>query len=113
MAVDNPVLYTAPNGGATTDPLPPTLTGAFLWQDFWSEVQECGPVGTVRWRITTDGPDKVVATDLAAQEQVSFPAEEQPTGVDPLRDQFLVQQEDNLVVVHIDEEQLHQAETQE
>lgn len=110
MSADNPVLYTVPNGGTTAGSLPPTLTDAFLWQDFWWEVQACGPVGTVRWRITKDGPDKVTVTNLAEQEQVGFVAEEETFGFSALQDQLLVQQGDNLVVVHIDEEQLYQAE---
>ncbi len=100
------MLYTVPGGDAGTDELPRALHDAFPWQWFWWEVWKCGPEGAVRWRITEDPPGRIVVTNLADEEQVSFPADAEEAGHDILQDQLLVQPGDNLVVVHIDEKQL-------
>jgi hypothetical protein len=103
----NPVLYTVPGGGAGTGPLPKALESAFPWKWFWWEVRNCGPDGAVVWRITTDPGGRLVVTNLADQEQVTFLTdEEDEAGPGALRGPLPVQQGDNLVVVHIDEKQL-------
>ena len=102
----NPVLYTVPGSDAGTDELPNALHDAFLWQWFWWEVGKCGPDGAVRWRITEGPQGRLVVTNLADEEQVSFLADSEEPGRDIVQDQLLMQQGDNLVIVHIDEKQL-------
>lgn len=106
MKASNPVLYTVPNLGASTNSLPPALADAFLWQDFWRKVLAYGPVSTARWRITKDERDRIIVTNLADQEKGYAPGDEEQAGFDALPRQLLVQPGDNLVVVHIDEKQL-------
>ncbi len=97
----NPVLYTVPGGGAGAGPPPKALDGAFPWQLFWWEVWNCGPTGAVRWRITGDEGGRLLVTNLADEEPVTFPAD-----LGALRNPLPVQQGDNLVIVHIEEKQL-------
>ena len=106
MEKAKPVLYTVPHDGGNTNGPPETLKDAFPWQLFWREVWNCGPDGTVRWRITEDRPGRMVVTNLADEEEIDVPVDEEQAGFGTLQDQLLVQQEDNLVIVHIDEKAL-------
>jgi hypothetical protein len=51
MTAANPVLYTIPTGAAGSSSLPKALKDAHSWPRFWSEIQSCGPIGAIRWRI--------------------------------------------------------------
>ena len=94
MSAANPRLYTVRNGASS---LPSTLAAAMTWQYFWWEVQGCGPADAVRWRITRNQQNELSITSLPDLEEDIFGY---------LRDPFLVQQGDNLVVLHIDEKEL-------
>jgi hypothetical protein len=97
MSAENPVLYTVPNGAVDVSSYSPALASAVPWPIFWSDVQNCGPGGTVTWRITKDPGGELSAKSSAGQEQVNL---------GDLQNELLLEVGDNLVVLHIDEREL-------
>lgn len=96
----NPVFYSIPVKRIGTSFVPPALRGAFVWPDFWSDIQTCGPTGATRWRITEDGHGLTV-TDLSTGEPVEFAAL-----VDEPQDNWLIRGEDHALVFRVDEADL-------
>lgn len=68
MTAANPVLYTIPTGAAGSSSLPKALKDAHSWPRFWSEIQSCGPIGAIRWRIREDPHGALTVVDLASEE---------------------------------------------
>lgn len=104
MAAANPVLYTIPAGGVSAFSLPKALKGALPWPRFWSDIRNCGPVGATRWRIREGPRGDLTVTDLANEERGNLP-DSADLQID-LQDGWLVEPGDNLVVLHVDEEEL-------